>query len=119
VSGGEHVDIWDTDRGLPIGPRLIAHEGIGTDSGSLLLGKAAFLSVSLSSQRVASVGGDSGEVIIWDVSIDSWIRRACKIAGRTLTPQEQTRFIFDQRLEAPTCQDEVEERRLLPASTLP
>jgi WD40 repeat protein len=111
VSGGQDVVIWDTVRGLPIGPGLNAHQGDDSDSGSLMLGEAFILSASLSSQRVASVGRFSGEVIIWDVSVDSWLRRACKIAGRTLTPQEQTRYVSDERFGAPACQDEAKASR--------
>lgn len=45
------------------------------------------------------VSGDaSGTLIMWDVSISSWQRRACAISGRYLTDAERARYFTDSLL---------------------
>ena len=38
-------------------------------------------------------GGADGEVVVWDVSPDELSRRACQVAGRTLTHEEWDRYL--------------------------
>jgi len=43
--------------------------------------------------RILASGGGDGSLILWDVSLESWLTRACRIANRNLTPREWQRFI--------------------------
>jgi WD40 repeat protein len=43
-------------------------------------------------QTLASASGDQ-TIILWDVSLDAWKDRACRIANRNLTQSEWKRFL--------------------------
>jgi WD40 repeat protein len=49
-----------------------------------------------------AVGRGRGGTIVWDVDPNLWVRRACKIAGRTLTQEEWKRFLPDRPYD-PAC----------------
>lgn len=46
----------------------------------------------------------SSDVTLWDVSLDSWKARACKIANRNLTALEWTKYLGDEQRRK-TCPD--------------
>jgi WD40 repeat protein len=83
----------------PLGPPIAAHSP-----------GANVVAFSPSSLWLASAGGDiisgrapgetpipqDGEIVLWDVSIESWINRACKRANRDLSPEEWMQFIGDE-----------------------
>ncbi len=48
-------------------------------------------------------GSDDGRVIVWDVTLSSWKRVACDIAGRNLTAAEWQQFIGGTLPQAPLC----------------
>jgi WD40 repeat protein len=48
-------------------------------------------------------GSINGNMTAWDVDFDSWVQRACKIAGRNFTPAELIQFFPDQKNPPPTC----------------
>ncbi len=75
------VILWDVATHGRIGPPLDAHAG-------------AVWSVAFSPDgaTLAAVGAD-GVVRLWDLSVASWRRRACAIAGRDLTPAEWSTFV--------------------------
>jgi hypothetical protein len=50
---------------------------------------------------VASSGAD-GAVRLWDVRLGSWRARACKLAGRDLSPEEWATYLGDEPYRA-TC----------------
>jgi hypothetical protein len=41
-------------------------------------------------------GGNDGTVILWDVDIESWEERACRIANRNLTLLEWAQYLEDE-----------------------
>ena len=52
---------------------------------------------------LASVGEDNS-IIFWDADLDGWIREACRIANRNLTPQEWSTYIRSRSYQK-TCPD--------------
>ncbi len=60
--------------------------------------------------RLIYAASQDGEVSQWDVDYESWVQRACAIAGRSLDRDEWSQFLGDLPYE-PACQD------LAPAST--
>jgi WD40 repeat protein len=62
---------------------------------------AASAAFTPDSRRLIVVS-DTGEAFDWDVWPPSWARRACDVAGRTLTPREWAEFL-PRRPYAPAC----------------
>ena len=82
--------LWDVRSGRPIGiafPGPVQHDVA-----------AAF--VDRGTQLVTVY--DNGRGYVWDIRPQSWARRACKIAGRTLTRAEW-KDVLPERRYAPAC----------------
>ena len=82
--------LWDFPSGRPIGaalPGLAQHDAAAAfvDGGSRL--------VTLY---------DNGQGYLWDIQPRSWARRACQVAGRTLTRTEWNDAL-PERTYAPAC----------------
>src|SRR5262249_39238473 len=75
-TGTSSVTLWDAKTFRKIGETMEAGRGVGLD-----------LAPTGAGNRVA-VGRDVGGPVIWDVDPDLWERKACLIAGRTLTRDE-------------------------------
>jgi WD40 repeat protein/tRNA A-37 threonylcarbamoyl transferase component Bud32 len=90
VSGGaEGVSLWDVSTGTQIGP-------------SLTLGyRAGMMDLSSDGRRLLMTAGD-GHGVVWDVDPESWARRACALANRTLTREEWEKFVPGRSYE-PAC----------------
>jgi WD40 repeat protein len=73
--------LWDVKTRGEYGAPLPGHEGIGNH--------AAF---SPDGSHVVSVYAD-GSAIDWDIRPTSWNRRACAVAGRTLTKDEWAQYL--------------------------
>ena len=81
VSGFEPAaSLWDVATGVRIGPTLTA--------GS----RRAEIDLSPHGRRLLLTHAD-GHGAVWDVDPDSWARRACRLANRTLTPDEWQEFL--------------------------
>jgi WD40 repeat protein/tRNA A-37 threonylcarbamoyl transferase component Bud32 len=81
VSGFEPVaSLWDVATGARIGPTLRA--------GS----RRADIDLSPDGRELLMTAAD-GRGAIWDVDPESWAQRACKLANRTLTPEEWEEFL--------------------------
>jgi WD40 repeat protein len=77
------VRLWDAESGEPLGALLEGHEEI-------------VWSVALShdGKRLAWGSGDN-TVRLWDVDLQSWLKRACDIANRNLTREEWRKYMGD------------------------
>ena len=91
VSGfGEPVaSLWDVASGTRIGPRLTAGR------------RTAMVDLSTDGRRLLMTLAN-GEAAVWDVDPESWARRACGLANRTLTREEWERFLPGRSYE-PAC----------------
>jgi len=90
VSGFEPVaSLWDVATGIRIGPTLTA--------GS----RRAEIDLSPDGRRLLLTHAD-GRGAVWDVDSESWARRACTLANRTLTPEEWEEFLPGRPYE-PAC----------------
>jgi WD40 repeat protein len=92
VSGFEPVaSLWDVESGARIGPTLTA--------GS----RRAKIDLSPDGRRLLLTHAD-GRGAVWDVDPESWARRACRLANRTLTPNEWDEFLPGRPYQ-PACAD--------------
>ncbi|HEX5895699.1 MAG TPA: protein kinase [Thermoleophilaceae bacterium] len=90
VSGFEPVaSLWDVGTGVRIGPTLTA--------GS----RRAEIDMSPNGRRLLLTHAD-GRGAVWDVDPESWTRRACTLANRTLTREEWEEFLPGRSYE-PAC----------------
>jgi WD40 repeat protein len=87
--GEPFVSIWDVATGVQIGPRFTS----GSDS--------AMVDVSPDGRRLLQTHGN-GEGAVWDIDPQSWARRACTLANRTLTREEWEKFLPGRPYE-PAC----------------
>jgi WD40 repeat protein/tRNA A-37 threonylcarbamoyl transferase component Bud32 len=83
--------LWDVASGRAIGRPLV----VGTGD---WVNHVAFSPVA----DMLITGGRDGSVIRWDVSLDSWRRRACRVANRALTLDEWTRYLGESAY-TPAC----------------
>jgi WD40 repeat protein len=98
ASGGEDQDIilWDiSNPGLPT-QRVTLHGHTGT----VLNGGLFFLSDGKTLVSATSQG-----VIFWDVDPQSWIDKACRLAGRNFTESEFSQFVSPTDRYHVTCPD--------------
>ena len=90
VSGFEPVaSLWDVASGVRIGPTLTA--------GS----RRAEIDLSPDGRRLLLTHAD-GRGAVWDVDPESWARRACTLANRTLSSAEWDEFLPGRAYE-PAC----------------
>jgi WD40 repeat protein len=89
VSARVAVSLWDVATGIQIGPSLPAGN------------RAVMLDISPDGRTLLMTGG-GGVGALWDIDPESWARRACTAANRTLTRAEWARFLPGRRYE-PAC----------------
>jgi WD40 repeat protein/tRNA A-37 threonylcarbamoyl transferase component Bud32 len=90
VSGFEPVaSLWDVGTGIQIGPQLTAGD------------RRTMIDLSPDGRLLLETHGN-GQGAIWDVDPESWERRACDLANRTLTREEWEEFLPGRPYE-PAC----------------
>jgi WD40 repeat protein len=89
--GEPFASLLDVATGEQIGPRLNAG------------GESTMIDVSADGRRLLETHG-TGEGAIWDIDPESWKRRACALANRTLTREEWEEFLPGRSYE-PACRD--------------
>ena len=89
-SSDQSIILWDVEKRQPLGEPLTGH-------------KSGVLSIAFSpdSKTLAS-SSDDQSIILWDVDIESWLKRACQIAGRNFTKAEWQKYLGDRPYEK-TC----------------
>ncbi len=92
ASGDAHgyIVLWDMGSAQPIGEPLL---GISSPVTSLAFAPDG--------GRLMA-GYDSGDLSAWDTNIDSWLRRACDLAGRSLTEAEWDQYLTGEPYK-PAC----------------
>jgi len=81
-SRDETVILRDAATGEPLGEPLIGH-----------MAKVNSVAFSQDSETLASGGAGNSPIILWDLSLESWQSRACRIANRDLTQDEWDQFV--------------------------
>ena len=90
ISGFEPVaSLWDVATGTQIGPQLTAGD------------RRTMIDLSTDGRQMLEVHGN-GKGAVWDVDPESWKRRACALANRTLTREEWEEFLPGRPYE-PAC----------------
>jgi len=92
ISGFEPAaSLWDVASGTQIGPPLTAGD------------RRTMIDLSADGRQLLEVHGN-GQGAVWDVDPESWKRRACDLANRTLTREEWEEFLPGRPYE-PACQE--------------
>ena len=90
VSGFEPVaSLWDVRTGIQIGPQLTAGD------------RRTMIDLSSDGRHLLETHGN-GQGAVWDVDPESWERRACDLANRTLSREEWEEFLPGRPYE-PAC----------------
>jgi WD40 repeat protein len=90
ISGFEPAaSLWDVATGTQIGPQLVAGD------------RRTMIDLSADGRRLLEVHAN-GQGAVWDVDPESWKRRACDLANRTLTRAEWEEFLPGRPYE-PAC----------------
>ena len=50
-----------------------------------------------------ATGHSHGKVVLWDVDVDSWPRRACEIANRNFSREEWKSLVSEELPYRPVC----------------
>lgn len=91
VGGYKELELWDVERHRQVGPALRAHENRVTD-----------LAFSPTAPLLASSSAD--RVVLWDLDVEHWRQRACRLANRNLSHSEWRQYVGDgepYRLQCP------------------
>jgi WD40 repeat protein len=83
------ASLWDVATGTQIGPQLTAGD------------RRTMIDLSADGRQMLEVHGN-GQGAVWDVDPESWKRRACDLANRTLTREEWEEFLPARPYE-PAC----------------
>ena len=90
ISGYEPAaSLWDVASGTQIGPQLTAGD------------RRTMIDLSSDGRQMLEVHGN-GQGAVWDVDPESWKRRACDLANRTLTREEWEEYLPGRPYE-PAC----------------
>ncbi|HLG08912.1 MAG TPA: protein kinase [Gaiellaceae bacterium] len=90
ISGFEQAaSLWDVATGTQIGPPLTAGD------------RRTMIDLSADGRQMLETHGN-GKGAVWDVDPESWKRRACVLANRTLTREEWDEFLPGRPYE-PAC----------------
>jgi len=81
---GGIIRLWNVETRQPLGEPLRGHAN-----------RLVHLTFSKDGHTLTSMGCD-GTALLWDTSVDSWRRRARRIAGRELNDEERRLYLADE-----------------------
>ncbi len=84
------IQLWDVTTGQAIGQSII--------SGSNIINSVAF------SPDGTTLASNADPITLWDMTIETWIERACHIANRNLTQEEWDHYVGEMSYHE-TCPD--------------
>ena len=67
------------------------------------MAKVNSVDFSEDSETLASGGAGNSPIILWDLSLESWQSRACRVANRDLTQDEWDQFVGSDTPYERTC----------------
>lgn len=88
VSEDQTLRLWDLTTQQAVGPGLLGH-----------VRSVTAIAMSPDGQVAYTVSHD-GSLRAWDLAVQSWVRKACRLAGRDLNREERERFLGDVHLPA-------------------
>lgn len=91
VDNKHNLFLWDVATRQLIGQPLIVHDGLMTN-------------IAFSPDGRTLVSSARGILLLWDISLKSWMNNACRVANRNMTHAEWRRYLPDQRYHK-TCPD--------------
>ncbi len=88
ASGGEDgtIRLWDIHKHQQIGQPLRADDGF-------------IWALAASSDGRSLAAANANSVILWPLSVTSWIDHGCALAGRNLSKEEWAQYIPDQQVQ--------------------
>ena len=93
IEDGELIAVADADGALSLWDAA-SHQRIGEP----MDGDVGIMKVLASSPAgTLAAGGGSGAIALWDISFESWITRACRLAGRNFFLNEWDQFFPGQQ----------------------
>jgi WD40 repeat protein len=96
ASGGDDPSIIYWDITSPANP---SQRFILTGHSSTILNGGTFFSAD----GKILISASKDEVVLWDIDSDSWMKKACSIAGRNFTQLEWNQFVGKDTPYHPTC----------------
>jgi WD40 repeat protein len=84
------LHLWDVATGQAVGESIVA--------GSSIISSVSF------SPDGTQLASNADPITLWEMSIEAWIERACRIANRNLTPEEWEHYLGDMSYHK-TCPD--------------
>jgi hypothetical protein len=93
ATGRDHsVTLYDVESGEQIGDRIIIPDT-----------EADVSAIRPDGKELAMGGGGGREFLVWDLDPEHWVRAACELAGRNLSPDEWKTYIGDLAEYHATC----------------
>lgn len=86
------IRLWDVATRQPINPPLIELP-LPTDPTTGAVRTTAINSITFSPDGKYIASGGTDAPVLWDVSLESWEKRACKLAARNFTTEEWSRYM--------------------------
>jgi WD40 repeat protein len=92
--GDKHAMLWDMAVRKPIGELFVSAGDYSERLTSLAMAHG---------DKLLAAGRADGKVILWSIDLDTWLQKACDIAGRNLTRREWAQYVGEGVPYQPAC----------------